>query len=55
MLSHGEASLSDSCSQFNVLEFIRSQKVRSIDHLSDEPAFKMALQLRQHLSFLVEN
>lgn len=54
MLSHGEASLSDSCSQFNVLEFIRSQK-GSIDHVSDEPVFKMALQLRQHFLFQVEN
>ena len=55
MLSNGEASLSDSFSQFNVLEFIRSQKVRSIDHVSDEPVFKMALQLRQHFLFQVEN
>jgi hypothetical protein len=24
-------------------------------HLNDEPVFKLALQLRQHMSFLIDN
>ena len=37
------------------LSFIWSQKVRSMKHLNDEPVFKLALQLRQHMSFLIDN
>ena len=37
------------------LQHVWSQKVRSLKHLDREPVFKLAMQLRQHMSFLIDN
>ena len=37
------------------LQYIWAQKVRSMKHLDQEPVFRLTLQLRQHMSFLIDN
>jgi gamma-tubulin complex component 4 len=37
------------------LQYVWSQKVRSMKHLIDEPVFRQAMQLRMHMSFLIDN
>ena len=37
------------------LQNVWSQRVRQMKHLHDEPTFRLAMQLRQHMSFLVDN
>mmetsp|Transcript_21404 Transcript_21404/g.28719 ORF Transcript_21404/g.28719 Transcript_21404/m.28719 type:complete len:107 (+) Transcript_21404:2120-2440(+) len=37
------------------LQNVWSSKVRSMKHLYKEPVFKLTLQLRQHMSFVIDN
>ena len=37
------------------LQYIWTSKVRSMKHLDQEPVFRLTLQLRQHMSFLIDN
>lgn len=37
------------------LQYVWSQKVRSMKHLVNEPVFRQAMQLRMHMSFLIDN
>ena len=37
------------------LQYVWAQKVRSMKHLGHEPVFRLTLQLRQHMSFLIDN
>lgn len=37
------------------LQYVWAQKVRAMKHLINEPVFRQAMQLRQHMSFLIDN
>ena len=37
------------------LQYVWAHKVRRLKHLHKEPVFRLTLQLRQHMSFLIDN